>query len=125
MIMMILGSFRFSIDTAAYQELTRDTEFRWVAQDVFGVRPRLQYTGPGADSITLQGTVYPEYRGGLEQINIMRSVADQGKPQRMIDGKGRVLGQWVIEKVQEKQPIFAAGGVPRRQDFTLQLKRFS
>lgn len=124
MIMMILGSFRFSISTAAYKDLTRSTEYRWTAQDVFGVLPRLQFTGPGADSMTLEGSIFPEYRGGLGQLNSMRALAGTGKPQRMIDGNGRILGRFVIERVQEKQTIFAAFGVPKQQDFTLQLKRY-
>jgi uncharacterized protein len=124
LIMMILGSFRFSISTAAYKDLTRSTEYRWTAQDVFGVLPRLQFTGPGADSMTLEGSIFPEYRGGLGQLNSMRALAGTGKPQRMIDGNGRILGRFVIERVQEKQTIFAAFGVPKQQDFTLQLKRY-
>ncbi len=124
MIMMILGSFQFSINSAAYQDLTRSTEYRWTAQDVFGVLPRLQFTGAGADSVTLEGSIFPEYRGGLGQLDRMRALAGTGKPQRMIDGNGKILGRYVIERVQEKQTIFAALGVPKRQDFTLQLKRF-
>lgn len=124
MIMMILGSFRFSINSAAYQDLTRSTEYRWASQEVFGVLPRLQFTGPGADSITLEGSIFPEYRGGLGQLNSMRALAGTGKPQRMIDGNGRILGRFVIERVQEKQSTFATFGAPKRQDFTLQLKRY-
>jgi phage protein U len=122
--MMILGSFQFSINSAAYQDLTRSTEYRWTAQDVFGVLPRLQFTGAGADSVTLEGSIFPEYRGGLGQLDQMRALAGRGRPQRMIDGNGKILGRYVIERVQEKQTIFAAFGVPKRQDFTLQLKRF-
>ncbi len=123
MIMMILGSFQFSVSTAAYQDLTRSTEYRWAAQDVFGVRPRLQFTGQGADSVTVEGAIFPEYRGGLGQLDRMRALAGAGQPLRMIDGNGRIMGRWAIERVQEKQTVFAAFGVPKRQDFTLQLKR--
>lgn len=124
MIMMILGPFRFSVSTAAYQEFSRVSEYRWAAQDVFGERPRLQFTGLGAETATLDGSIFPEYRGGLEQLNSMRAIASTGQPQQMIDGNGRLLGRWVIERVQEKQTIFAAFGVPKRQDFTLQLRRY-
>lgn len=125
MIMMILGSFHFSISTAAFQDLTRSTEYRWATQDVFGVLPRLQFTGPGADSITLDGSIFPEYRGGLGQLDTMRAQAGKGQPQRMISGSGKIMGRWAIESVQEKQTIFAVFGVPKRQDFTLKLKRYS
>lgn len=124
MIMMILGTYQFKITTAAYQELSRVTEYRWQAQDVFGQLPALQYTGPGSDSITLDGYIFPEYAGGDRQLDIMRRLADEGQPQRLIAGTGRMLGRWVIEKIQEKQTVFAREGQPKRQDFTLQIRRY-
>ena len=39
-IMMALGSYRFSMDTAAYQEFRRQTSYRWTEQDRVGPRPR-------------------------------------------------------------------------------------
>ena len=41
-VMMQLGAFQFSISTAAYQELTRRSEYRWASQDRFGKQPNLQ-----------------------------------------------------------------------------------
>jgi len=35
----------------------------------------------------------------------------------MIDGRGNILGRWVIERVDEKQSVFADAGVPRKQEF--------
>lgn len=123
-VMMRLGSFQFAISTAAYQELRRRTEYRWASQDRFGLMPALQFTGPGADSITLTGVIFTEYRGGITQINAMRAVAATGLPQSLIDGYGKLLGSFAIESVDEVQKVFAAQGRPRKQEFTLQLKQF-
>jgi putative phage tail protein len=124
-IMMQLGAFQFGINTAAYQGLSRSDEWRWPDQERFGQAPALQYTGPGATTITLDGILYPEWRGGLGQLDAMRAEAGRGKPLVLVDGRGQALGMWVIERVDESQSIFAAGGVARRIEFTLQLKRFS
>lgn len=124
-IMMQLGAFQFGINTAAYQGLSRSDEWRWPDQERFGQAPALQYTGPGATTITLDGILYPEWRGGLGQLDAMRAEAGRGKPLVLVDGRGQALGMWVIERVDESQSIFAAGGVARRVEFTLQLKRFS
>lgn len=124
-VMMQLGTFQFGINTAAYQGLSRSDEWRWPDQERFGQAPALQYTGPGATTITLDGILYPEWRGGLGQLDAMRAEAGKGRPLVLVDGRGQALGMWVIERVDESQSIFAAGGVARRVEFTLQLKRFS
>ena len=121
-VMMQLGSFQFSITTAAYQELRRRTEYRWASQDRFGKMPALQFTGPGADAITLTGTIYTEFRGGTGQLEELRDLAALGLPQLLVDGSGRLLGRWVIEGVEEGQSVFAGQGVPRKQQFTITLR---
>ncbi|QOE32756.1 baseplate protein [Achromobacter phage Mano] len=122
--MMTLGGFRFGINTAAYQTLKRKTEYRWAAQDRFGRREALQYTGPGTDSITLEGAIFPAYRGGTGQVSNLRALAATGRPHMLIDGLGNILGQWVIESVDEGQGTFAAFGIPRKQEFTVQIRKF-
>lgn len=124
-VMMTLGGYQFGLNSAAFQELNRNTEWRWPSQDVFEERPALQFTGPGEDSITLPGVIFPEYWGGTGQLDTLRALADKGKPQTMIDGRGNVMGEWVITGVQERQSVFAAAGVGRRQEFTISLKRYS
>lgn len=123
-IMMTLGGFQFGINTAAYQELSKNSEWRWPSQDRFGLPPALQFVGPGAESITLPGIVYPEWRGGVGQIETMRTQASNGEPLAMISGQGEYLGLWVIEWIEEKHSVFGDAGVARKQEFTLKLKRF-
>lgn len=122
-VMLQLGSFQFGVTTAAYQELKRTTEWRWPGQEQFGKLAALQFVGRGNDTITLPGVIYPEYRGGLTQLDALRALGDTGEAQTMIDGRGNIVGKWVIERVDEGQQVFAAAGVPRRQEFTLQLRR--
>lgn len=122
-IMMQLGSFQFGLATAAHQEMSRTTEFIWAAQARFGQDDTLQDTGPGADNMTLTGVVYAEFRGGTGQLDALRALAAERKPQRLVDGRGRMRGEWVIEKVSEEASVFAQRGVARRQGFTVNLRR--
>lgn len=124
-VMMILGRYSFGLNTAAFQELNRNTEWRWGSQDVFEALPVLQFTGLGKDSITLPGTIYPEYWGGTGQLDQLRALAGLAKPQTLIDGRGNVLGEFVITGVQERQSVFAQAGVARKQEFTITLERYS
>ena len=121
---MILGEVLFSLNSAAFQELNRETAHRWSVQERFGQPEALQYIGPGSDTITLPGVIYPSYRGGTGQIEKMRNAAAKGEPLQLIDGFGNVLGRWVIESVSEKRTNFAALGVPRKQEFTMKLRHF-
>lgn len=123
-VMMQLGGFQFGITTAAFQTLQRTNEWRWPSQDRFGKPPVLQHVGQGAETITLPGVIYPEFRGGFGQLDAMRAQADKGEPLPMIDGGGSALGLWAIERIEEKQAVFAAGAAPRKVEFTLQLRRF-
>ncbi len=122
--MMQLGSFQFGINTAAYQSLKRSTDYSWQSQDRAGQGAALQFTGPGADTITLDGVVYPQYRAGIGQIDRLRALASLGEPQQMVDGRGNLLGEWVIENVSEDQSAFMKGGIPRKQDFGMKLRRY-
>lgn len=123
-VMMQLGDFQFGINTAAFQTLKRSTEYRWPTQERFGMGPVSQFVGLGNETVSLPGVIYTEWRGGLGQIAGMRAAAEQGEPLLMVDGRGNMMGRWVIERVEEEQAIFADAGVPRRQDFTLQLHRY-
>ena len=123
-VMLSLGSFQFSLNTAAYQELTRSTAYRWPAQERFGQHAARQFTGPGEDTITLTGVIYPEWRGSRDELDNLRSLAADGNPLLLVSGTGDILGRWIIEKIDEQQSIFADSGVARKQGFTVSLKFF-
>lgn len=123
-VMMRLGSFKFAISTAAYQEFMRRTEYKWAAQELFMQHDDLQFTGPGGDVISLSGVIFPEFRGGTGQVAALRSLAAQGRPQLLVSGLGDVMGHWVIESIEEGQTVFAAAGVPRRQEFTVHIRKY-
>lgn len=74
-VMMMLGSYPFMLDTAAYQQLKRSSEYRWKQLDRVGRKPAQQYLGPGADQITLSGEILPHWKGGLYQVDAMRAQA--------------------------------------------------
>ena len=122
--MMALGDYRFSLATAAYQELQRTTAYRWALQPRLGRRPSRQFVGAGDETISLGGTIYPHYRGGLGQLDAMRTEAGAGRPLQLVTGTGVVLGQWVIERVEETQRFFLDDGRPRSVEFRLELAAY-
>ncbi len=122
--LMALGDYRFSGRTAAYDELERSTAYRWQAQDRLGERPAQQYLGIGAEEISLRGVIYPHHRGGLGQIEAMRSEAGRGEPLMLTGADGYVRGKWCIARIEESQRLFHVDGSPRQVEFRLRLVRY-
>lgn len=122
--MMALGRYRFSIDTAAYQELKHSQAYRWQVQERLQRRPAMQFVGAGEELIELSGVIYPHFRGGLQQLEAMRREASQGQPLLLVDGLGFVWGQWVIVYIDEGQSFFQGNGQPLKQSFHLKLVNY-
>ena len=76
--MMALGVYRFSLTSAAYQELRRSNAYRWQAQERLQRLPAQQFVGPGNETLDLKGTIYPHYQGGMKQLDLMRAQAGRG-----------------------------------------------
>lgn len=121
--LMSLGQFVFEIKSAPYEELRRRTEYRWASVPRIGARPAHQFLGQGEDTITLNGTLYPELTGGPVQLNKLRQMADQGATWIMMSGAGEKMGHWLIESVEETQTLFFPDGTPRKLGFSIALKR--
>lgn len=122
--LMKLGDFTFSIKSAAYQSLSRRTEYRWRSQPRVGRLPAKQFTGPGEETISLEGKIYPHFKGGVKQLEAMRAVADKGEALMLVDGSGHVWKRWVINRVEEDQKVFFEDGTPRLTEFRLELSRY-
>lgn len=122
--MMRIGQFNFSVSTAAYQDFTREVNYRWQPQERFGQIPAQQFTGLGEENISLSGDIYPDYAGGLGQLDNMRLEAGLGLPLMLVDGQGYIWGKWVIKSIREQQTIFFADGAPRKQSFSMEITRY-
>ena len=121
--MMILGMFVFGLSTIAYQELQRQTDWKHPGNAVVGARDVSQFTGKGDDIITLNGWVAPELTGSLYSFDALRLMADTGKAWILIQGTGRILGNFVITSMREGKTWFASNGEPARVEFSITLKR--
>lgn len=122
--LLALGAYRFAAGVGL-NDTDRQTEWRWQFQDVIGAPPAGQFVGPGEDCMTIRGTIYPHYRGGLGQVDQMRAQAGLGVPLILVDGTGRYYGLWAITSIQEGKTFFMPDGAPRKIEFTLQIKKYS
>lgn len=119
-----LGDYMFSLDTAAFQQLQRDTQYRWSMQKRIGRASAAQFTGLDDDTIELAGVIYPHFRGGIRQLGQMRATAGQGVPLPLVyafDQIGQYCGQWCIKSIREGRTVFNRDGTPKKIEFSLAL----
>ena len=116
--------YYFNLDTAAFEELTRSSDFRWASQERLSRRPAQQAIGMGEERIKLKGSIYPGFKGGLKQLDTLRSIGAQLQPLGLTTGYGDVLGNWCLKSIEEEQSAFLQGGIPRKQAFTLEFVRY-
>ena len=128
--LMQLGDFQFSVSTAAYTELSRESGSRWASIPLLGGGEALQALGYEHDVISLSGEVYPQVSvqvggdGGTAAIDTLREMNAALKPLLLQSASGNNFGYWVILKLQDADSVYLIGGVPRRQKFRLTLKYY-
>ncbi|OUL11844.1 phage tail protein [bacterium AM6] len=123
-VLLMLGGFKFSLNTAVFQQIQQST--------ISAGRPGSHRPDactavhrPGSATMTLPGVVYPLFRGAGNEMSQLRKLASQGKPQRLLTGKGGNLGLWVIEKIDVTSSEFTVDSQIQKQDFTLTLRKHS
>ena len=114
----------FNLNTAAFDELRRSTEFRWASQERLSRRPAQQAVGMGDEKITLKGAIFPGLKAGLKQLDTLRSIGAKLQPLTLTTGYGDVLGTWCLKSLEEEQSALMQGGIPRKQGFTLEFGRY-
>lgn len=121
--LLTLGMFVFGMNTLAYSELQRRITWRHEASERFGARPAVQFIGPGDDDVTIGGSCIPEIAGKYSAIDTLRGMGDTGDAWPLMNGLGEVWGRYVIVGLDLTHQTIMAGGIPRRIDFTITLKR--
>jgi len=123
MAMMSFGLFVFELKTTPYQQQQHQLEWRHPSNSRVGKRPARQYAGQGDETINLSGILYPELTGGPVNLDKIRDMADTGQAYALIDGTGRILGQFVVERLSTTQTVFFQDGTARKIEFDLKLTR--
>lgn len=123
-LLFLLGPFMFSTSTAAPSNWHRSSDYSWAAQVRLGRDVGRQFVGKGNDSITINGLIYTGFRGGVAQVEYLRTMAAQGLPMPLVDGRGVVWGQWCIVNVTEDADNFRTDGTPRRMRYSITLNAY-
>lgn len=123
MTMMALGLYVFGLHTVPYQQLQRSMSWRHPSLPRVGKRAARQFAGPGDDTITLSGVLYPEITGGKISLAALQYMADFGKAWPLIEGTGVFYGLFVIEEISQTDSVFFPDGAARKIEFSMKLTR--
>lgn len=118
-----LQPYYFNLDTAAFDELRRQTSARWAGQERLTRDIAQQAVGQGEDKITLKGVIFTS-RGGIKQLDALRTIVRRLQPVSLVTGYGDVLGTWCLTNLDEEQGALLAGGIPRKQGFSLEFLKY-
>lgn len=124
-VMMMLGDFSFSIDSTAYNQLTREASWRWSEQERIGKQDLLQYTGKSGRTVRLEGEAHAFFRKGVDAVNDLYDLANKAEPQQLVSGAGDVLGWWVVTDFTDTTNRFLPGGGHRNKNWTMTLKHYA
>ncbi|MDN5665730.1 MAG: phage tail protein [Psychrobacter sp.] len=117
-----LGLFVFETTTAAFDEISRKSGYRFGTGNAVGTRPHMQYIGQDNDDISLSGTLYPEITNGIVSLDELRDMAATGKTYALMNGNGYYYGMCYITDISETQSRLLSDGTARKIDFSLSLK---
>ncbi len=115
--------FVFETDTALFDRMGRDRDWRHDRTPRFGARAASQFTGPGDDRITLVGMLVPEIAGSYSALETLAEMADEGEAWPLADGRGNLYGTYTIERLSEDRVNLIDDGRARQIGFTLELMR--
>ncbi len=118
-----IGMFAFTTSSALFDALDRSREWRHERTDRFGAMAASQFTGPGADRITLSGRLVPEVLGRFGALETLAEMAETGDAWPFMDGQGRVLGHFTIDRISERKDNLVEDGRARVNEFTIELTR--
>lgn len=123
-VMMILGMFVFSINTASFDNLRRSTGWRHASTARIGARAAHQFLGVDEETISISGITYAEIAStGRVSLEALEAMAGTGDHYKLIGGDFKIYGDYVIESLETTRTEFFPDGTARKIEFTLGLKR--
>jgi uncharacterized protein len=121
--MMSIGLFVFSLPTIVYQDLQHKMGAKFAIADRVGARDAVQYIGPGAETITLSGSTADGINDPETSFDQLVGMMESGQGWPLVDGLGRVYGDFIIEQLDRKKTIFDSNGQPKKTEFGIDLRR--
>ena len=122
--MITLGTVRFDAMNSPIDNTDRTSSYNWSVQDTLTGNPVSAYNSISAEAITISGTLHPTYRGKMQTLDDLRTLASSGKPQTLTASTGEVMGQWTINSIRNANTQLLPNGTATKVTFTVELMRY-
>ena len=120
-VLLLWGDTAFAVP--GHERLRRSSRFRWPSIDRLGARANLQYTGPGADTIRIDGTRIAELDAVDGLIVSLRGAAGEGVARPLVAGDGTEYGLYALTSIEEAHSGLYGDGTPRKTAYSLEFQR--
>lgn len=115
--------FRFALGQAAFERLSRSSQYGIQSQERLTRTPAEQAVSKGGETIKLNGVIYLATQGA-GHMDTLREIASALKPVTLTTGYGQSFGRWYINSIEEEQAFLFTDGAPRKQTFNMEFKRY-
>ncbi|MBY3434813.1 phage tail protein [Rhizobium laguerreae] len=125
---MALGPFAFEAIGFGYEGVQRKVQTPWADVAVVQSLNQQQWTGPTTEEVTINGVLFPAQFGGQTSLDGIIAAAMSGTPLMLVSGDavlGMVHGTFTIQSVDEDKSYFTNTGTPRKNSYSITLKRYS
>lgn len=121
--LMQLGNIQFTIAPMSMNEYDHEATATFAEHQVVGIRPPLEFMGPGPEQWTIKSKLFPKHFGGtLENMTSLQAMRTSGQSYFMMRGDGVPIGWVVITHIVERSSYIAPDGVGRVIDFDITVK---
>lgn len=124
---MRLGSFSFEAIGFGYDGVQHKVQTPWADIAVAQTLNQQQWTGPTSDEVTIKGVIFPVEHGGQDSLDGLIAAAQGGVPMMLVSGdevQGTIHGTYTVQSIDEDHSYHTAFGAPRRNAYSIQLKRY-
>ena len=119
--LLLWGDIAFA--APGHERLRRSSQFRWPSLDRLDARPGLQYTGPGADTMRIDGTRIAALGDAGALLASLRAAAEEGVARPLVAGDGTEYGLCALKSIEETHSGLYGDGSPRKIAYSLEFLR--
>lgn len=121
--MMAIGTYILSVyQDTDFEKLQRVSDGGFSKLDRAGQAPASQQTGQALETMQIDGQILGG--GASHSLDRLRALQKTGKPQQVIDGNGRLLGLWKINRITEMRSRLIDDGTALKTGYSVSLEEF-
>jgi phage protein U len=105
------GTFQFDVIPINVDTTEDVLSMEMAKKEILGIRPPRELTGLDDAEKTLSGKYYPNKIGGLQESELLEKLVENGLPQQMMRGDGKVLGWYSCTRLHQRGTFLRRDGI--------------